>query len=101
MDIFNFFIENSFISILAFAGFLAFWKGIPYLIKKNEERHEMATKKLNEINKKLDDHVKQTRSDLERLEKEILSIKRHENNNSKFQEEMLKEILKGMEKGNG
>jgi len=85
MDIFNFFLENSSLCILAFFGFLAFYKGVPFLIKRNEERHDMAEKKLDEIEDKLKHSIAE-------LEKKLESVKKHDYNNSKMQVDMLLKI---------
>jgi len=74
MDIFNFILNNGPLCVLAFFGFLAFYKGIPFLIKHNDERHIKAEKKLAEIDSKLQSHVIQSKNDKDNLKKDVEEI---------------------------
>jgi len=76
MDIFNFILNNGPLCVLAFFGFLAFYKGIPFLIKHNDERHIKAENKLAEIDSKLQGHVIQSENDKETLKKDIEEIEK-------------------------
>lgn len=76
MDIFNFILTNGPLCVLAFFGFLAFYKGIPFLIKHNDERHIKAEKKLAEIDSSLQSHVIQSKNDKEFLKKDVEEIEK-------------------------
>jgi septal ring factor EnvC (AmiA/AmiB activator) len=76
MDIFNFILNNGPLCVLAFFGFLAFYKGIPFLIKHNDERHIKAEKKLAEIDSKLQGHVIQSKNDKDNLKKDVQEIEK-------------------------
>lgn len=76
MDIFNFILNNSSLCILAFFGFLAFYRGIPFLIKHNDERHVKAEDKLAKIDSKLHDHIIQSQNDKENLNKDVQEIEK-------------------------
>ena len=76
MDIFNFILNNGPLCVLAFFGFLAFYKGIPFLIKHNDERHIKAEKKLAEIDSSLKSHVIQLKNDKEFLKKDVEEIEK-------------------------
>jgi septal ring factor EnvC (AmiA/AmiB activator) len=76
MDIFNFVLNNAPLSMLAFLGFLAFHKGIPFLIKRNDERHIKAEKKLAEIDSKLQDSIIQSKNDRGTLKKDVQKIEK-------------------------
>lgn len=83
MNIFNFILNNSPLCVLGFFGFLAFYKGIPFLIKHNDERHIKTENKLAEINCKLQDHMIQSiqsKSDKDNLKKNIKEIEKDINN---------------------
>ena len=74
MDIYNFLLSNGPLCILALFGFLCFFKGIPFLIKHNDDRHIKTEKKLTELNSKLQNTFLQSNSfkkDIEELEKDI------------------------------
>lgn len=76
MDIFNFILNNGPLCGLAFLGFLAFYKGIPFLIKRNDERHIKAEKKLVEIDSKLQDRIIQSKNDRDTLKKDVQKIEK-------------------------
>jgi hypothetical protein len=74
MDYLNFILNNGPLCILAFFGFLAFYKGIPFLIKYNDKRHIKAENKLAEIDSKLQSHVIQSKNDKNNLKKDVQEI---------------------------
>lgn len=76
MDIFNFILNNSPLCVLAFFGFLAFYKGIPFLIRYNDERHLKAENKLSEIDSKLQGHIIQSKSDQDNIKKDVNEIQK-------------------------
>tara|TARA_R110002012_G_scaffold215674_5_gene386717 strand:- start:3241 stop:3585 length:345 start_codon:yes stop_codon:yes gene_type:complete len=80
MDTFNFILNNGPLCVLAFFGFLAFYKGIPFLIKHNDERHIKTENKLSELNSELKGQVIQSKNHKDNLEKNIEKIEKDVNN---------------------
>lgn len=74
MEYLDFILNNGPLCVLAFFGFLAFYKGIPFLIKYNDERHIKAENKLAEIDSKLQSHVIQSKNDKDNIKKDVQDI---------------------------
>jgi septal ring factor EnvC (AmiA/AmiB activator) len=74
VEIFNFILNNGPLCVLAFFGFLAFYKGIPFLIKHNDERHLKAENKLIEIDLKLKSHIIESKNSKDNLKNDIEEI---------------------------
>ena len=73
-DLFNFLSNNGALIIFAFFGFLAFYKGIPFLIKYNDNRHTTTENKLYKINENLTMHMVQSKNDKDGIRKDIDGI---------------------------
>ena len=76
MDIFNFILNNGPLCVLAFFGFLAFYKGVPFLIKHNDERHSKTENKLAEIGSKLESHIIESKGDKNNIKDNIKELEK-------------------------
>ena len=74
MDIYNFILDNGVLCIFGFVGFLVFYKGIPFLIKYNEDRHRKTETKLSNIDCNLRNHIVESKSEKLTLKKDISTI---------------------------
>lgn len=71
MEYFDFIINNSPLLVLAFFGFLTFYKGIPFLIKHNDDRHKKTEEAVKTISKKLDGHIAKSSNNTTTIKNDI------------------------------
>jgi len=76
MDVFSFILNNSPLCVLAFFGFLAFYKGIPFLIKHNEDRLSKTENKLIKIAYDLHHLSMESKNDKDNIKKDVKEMKR-------------------------
>jgi len=76
MDVFSFILNNGPLCVLAFFGFLAFYKGIPFLIKHNEDRHSKTENKLTKIAYDLHRQSIESKNDKDNLKKDVKEIEK-------------------------